>query len=319
MKINKKKILITGGAGFIGYHIVNALLNQEADVTILLQPYEKTWRLELIKNKINIVKDSLVNQEGIRSLIKKTSPEVIIHLAGLMERRRDLSILEELHKYHVIGTINLLRSIDKKTTKLIINTGTSEEYGEQVDPFLETMATDPVSPYSATKAATTAIAIYLSKATGVPIVTMRPFIIYGPFQLHDTLIPFLIKCALQKKMIDLTEGLQYRDFLYVTDLVSCYLSVIEKAESIMGHEILNVGSGHPTKIHDVIKTLAGQLDAHDLLRIGARKMRAGETPSMIADIKKAKELIGWQPKVTLEEGLRATIDWWRKNERFWKG
>ncbi len=318
MKIEKTRVLVTGGTGFLGHHIVKALLDRKADVTLLIQPQEKTWRLERIGTTINQVKCCLTSREETKAAIQSVQPEVIIHLAGLMERRRDLSILDDLIDHHLFSTINVIQAADPKTTKLVINTGTSEEYGEQDDPFAETLPIDPVSPYSATKASATAMATYLSKAIGIPVLTMRPFITYGPGQLHDTLIPFLIKGVLQKKTVELTEGLQYRDFIFVDDLVSCYLAAIEKAETFTGPEIFNIGSGQKLRIRDVIETIAGLLKGQEYLKIGARPMRAGEPPSMIADIHKAKDLLEWQPAVSLKEGLKRTIDWWVENEAFWK-
>jgi nucleoside-diphosphate-sugar epimerase len=160
--------------------------------------------------------------------------------------------------------------------------------------------------------------IYLSKAIGVPVVTMRPFITYGPGQVHDTLIPFLIKGVLQKKIVELTEGLQYRDFIFVDDLVSCYLAVIEKAESITSPQVFNVGTGQKTRVRDVIETIADLMNGQNYLKIGARPMRPGEPQSMIADIRKAKEVLGWNPKVALRDGLKRTIAWWLEHEEIWK-
>lgn len=317
MKFEKTRVLLTGGAGFLGHHVTKALLDRKADVTLLIQPHEKTWRLESIAPNVNIFEADLIHRLEVSTIVKEVGPKAIIHFAGLMERRRDLAILDKLYEHHVERTINLIRASDSNVTKLIINTGTSEEYGEQTDPFAETLPIDPVSPYSATKAAATAMATYLSKAIGVPILTMRPFIIYGPGQLHDTLIPFLIKGVLQKKVVELTEGLQYRDFLYVDDLVSCYLAAIENAETMNKPEIFNIGSGQKTMVRDVIETIADILDGHQYLKIGARPMRAGEAPSMIADIKKAEKLLGWKPQISLHSGLKKTIDWWLKHDKFW--
>ena len=302
----------------MGHHVAKMLLDRNADVTLLIQPHENTWRLESIGSNVNIVKAKLTNREETKAAVQEVRPEVMIHLAGWMERRRDLSILDDQLDHHVASTINFIIAANHKVTKLIINTGTSEEYGEQPDPFVETLPVDPVSPYSATKAAATAMATYLSKAIGIPVVTMRPFITYGPAQLHDTLIPFLIKGILQKKTVELTEGFQYRDFIFVDDLVSCYLAAIEKAEVFAGPEIFNVGSGQKTSVRDVIETIADLLDGRDYLNIGARPMRDGEVLSMIADIEKSKKLLGWRPKVSLRDGLRKTVDWWLEHDKFWK-
>ena len=318
MKLKGTKVLITGGTGFLGHHVARSLLNRKADVSLLIQPHEKTWRLENIGVTINIVKAKLANREETKAAVDKVQPEVMIHFAGRMERRRDVSILDDLVNHHITSTVNLILSADPEVTRLIINTGTSEEYGEQTDPFVEILPVDPVSPYSATKAASTAMAIYLSKTIDIPIVTMRPFIAYGPAQLHDTLIPFLIKGVLQKKAIDLTEGSQYRDFIYVDDLASCYMAAIEKAETFKKPEIFNVGTGQRTRVRDVIETIADILNGHEYLEIGARSMRPGEAPSMIADIKKAEKILDWKPAITLRDGLKKTINWWQAHEEFWQ-
>lgn len=318
MKFENTKVLLTGGSGFLGHHVVRALLERKADVSLLIQPHEKTWRLENIGANIKVTKAKLTNREETQAAVQDVKPDIMIHFAGLMERRRNLSILDDLMDHHVDSTINFIMAADPQVTKLVINTGTSEEYGEQADPFTETLSIDPVSPYSATKAAATALATYLSKAIGVPVITMRPFITYGPGQLHDTLIPFLIKGVLQKSVVELTEGLQYRDFIFVDDLASCYLAVIEKAETFSRPEIFNIGSGLNSRVRNVVEMIAQLLDGYDYLKIGARPMRLGEPPSMIADIQKAEELLGWRPKVSLRDGLRKTIDWWLEHDEFWK-
>ena len=318
MKIENRKILLTGGTGFLGHHVVSALLKKKAEVTLLIQPREKTWRLDGMQSKFNMIKASLTDREGTKKAVQAVQPEVIIHFAGWMERRRDLSILDDMYVHHVSSTMNLILAADPEVTKLILNTGTSEEYGEQVDPFIETLPIDPVSPYSASKGAATVMATYLSKAIGLPVVTMRPFITYGPGQVYDTLIPFLIKGVLQKKTVELTEGLQYRDFIFVDDLVSCYLAVIEKAESIKCPQVFNVGTGQKTRVRDVIETIANLTNGQDYLKIGARPMRPGEPESMVADVQKAREFLGWAPKVSLSEGLGKTIAWWLEHEEIWK-
>ncbi len=317
MQIENTRVLITGGTGFLGHHIVKALLDRKAAVTLLVQPHEKTWRLEAIGGAVETVRAQLTDRAAAREVIRSARPAAIIHLAGMMERRRDLAILDSLMDHHLHSTINVILGADPEVTRLIINTGTSEEYGEQADPFAETLPFDPVSPYSATKAAATVMATYLSKAVDIPVATMRPFITYGPGQMHDTLIPFLIKGVLQKKAVELTEGLQYRDFVYATDLAACYLAAIEKSESLTGPEIFNIGSGKKERIRDLIETIADILDGHDYLKLGARPMRPGEPPSMLADIGKAREILGWEPRVSLHQGLKETIAWWQENTSLW--
>ena len=318
MKLEYSKVLVTGGTGFLGHHVVKALLDRKAAVTLLIQSNEKIWRLdEDIQSRVNIIEADLTNREETKKAVQGVQPEIIIHFAGWMERRRDVAILDDMYGHHVSSTINLILAANPEITKLILNTGTSEEYGEQADPFVETLPIDPVSPYSASKGAATVMATYLSKAIGLPVVIMRPFITYGPGQVYDTLIPFLIKGVLQKKTVELTEGLQYRDFIFVDDLVSCYLAVIKNAESIEFPQVFNVGTGQKARVRDVIETIADITNGRNYLKIGARPMRPGEPESMMADIQKANEFLGWSPKVSLKEGLGKTIAWWLEHEEIW--
>ena len=318
MKLEHSKVLVTGGTGFLGHHVVKALFDKKADVTLLVQPHEKTWRLDEVESNVNIIKATLTDSEETKIAVQEVQPIIIIHFAGWMERKRDVTILDDMYKHHVLSTMNVILAANPEVTKLILNTGTSEEYGEQADPFIETLPIDPVSPYSASKGAATVMATYLSKAIGLPVVTMRPFITYGPGQVYDTLIPFLIKGVLQKKTVELTEGLQYRDFIFVDDLVSCYLAVIEKAESIKSPQVINVGTGQKTMVRDVIETIADLTNGQGYLKIGARPMRPGEPESMVANIQKARDILQWTPNVSLSEGLGKTIDWWLEHEKAWK-
>ena len=315
MTLQGKRILVTGGHGFLGSHLVEALIHSGSNVVALAKPGEDTWRLDSIGVNIRIVTASLINHEETNEIVRDASPEIIVHLAGWMERKRDVSIIDDMMNTHVTSVINILKSADPQITKLIINTGTSEEYGEQDDPFHEKLPIDPVSPYSATKGAGTVMASYLSRAVGIPVITMRPFIVYGPGQIHDTLIPFLIKGGIEKRNVNLTKGEQYRDFLYVHDLIRCYIMAMERMEKFSGHEIINVGSGIRTRVVDVVRKIADRLDCHDYFKIGAIPMRPGEPPSMIANINKASKMLDWKPNVSLEAGLTKTIDWWLENQK----
>jgi len=177
--IKNSKVLLTGGTGFLGHHVFKALCDKAADVTLLIQPHDKTWRLDGMKSKFNMIKASLTDREETQKAVQEVQPEIIVHFAGWMERNRDVAILNDMYEHHVSSTINLILAANPKVTRLILNTGTSEEYGEQSDPFAETLPIDPVSPYSASKGASTVMATYLSKAIGVPVVTMRPFITWS--------------------------------------------------------------------------------------------------------------------------------------------
>lgn len=311
MKLKGKTIAITGGTGFLGHHLVKRLVQEGARPVLLIQPNDQTWRIGGFGENVALVRVGLYNETELRAAFREIAPVIVVHLAGWMERKRDFELIPRMLEAHLFSTVNILKTIDPQVTRLVVNTGTSEEYGEQPDPFSESLPIDAVSPYSASKGAATVMAAYMSKAIDTPVVTMRPFIVYGPGQLHDTLIPFLIKGVLERREVKLTEGLQRRDFLFVADLVECYCRAMECLDNFHGPEIFNVGSGVGTRVCDVVHEIARILDGAQYLKIGAIPMRPGEPESMVADITKATERLGWEPRVSLAEGLRETIAWWQ--------
>ena len=200
---------------------------------------------------------------------------------------------------------------------LFINTGTSDEYGKNNPPFIESLREKPVSPYSVSKLAATHFCEMLFRVYNKPIITVRPFLIYGPTQISRSLIPSLIYSAIQKKNLPLTLCEQTRDFLYVEDLVDIFLSLTNNAEKVKTMGIFNAGSGKETKIIEVVNYLMDKFPGSKF-NVGEKPYRIGETMSFYSSIKKIKSVIDWTPKWTIAKGLEETINWWKKNTEIWK-
>ncbi len=311
MNLNDLEILVTGGSGFIGSAIVNRLLKHKCVPHVLSFPGDSYWRINDI-NKCELHEIDLRQRKEVETLIKQISPKIIIHLAALVNPERDLKIIDEVYSINFNGTQNLILSLQEIDYDLFINTGTSDEYGNAPPPYRETCRESPVSPYAASKVAITYFCEMMSKIYNKSIITVRPFLPYGPKQVSRALIPSLIISALSNTELELTPCEQTRDFIYIEDLVDAYLALVMNAEKIKNMGIFNIASGKETKIINVVKFIAKQLKYNNF-KVGAKHYRPGEQMHHYASIEKIYDAINWKPKWTLEEGLKETIKWWKTN------
>ncbi|MEW6214096.1 MAG: NAD-dependent epimerase/dehydratase family protein, partial [Nitrospirota bacterium] len=240
-------------------------------------------------------------------------PQILFHLAALKDVRRDLELIEPMIDINIKGTMNLLRGVieEKITLECFINTGSSEEYGDGSAPFNESQREIPVSPYSASKVAATYFCQMLYKTLKLPIVTLRPFLTYGPYQDTDMFIPSLIHHCLEGKDFPMTEGDQTREFTYIDDIVEAYLLAAGCPQAV--GEVINIGNGIEYRIKDIAERIVSMMGNPIRLLIGALPKRHGETKHSFCSDEKAKNLLGWFPKIGLNEGLERTINWYKKD------
>ncbi len=315
MYLSNKKILVTGGTGFIGSAIVNRLINQECCVNIITLDKEFNWRIEN-KKDCNFYYLDLLNFSELTDCILEIKPEIIFHLAAYVNPERDLNNINKSISINYIGTKNLVLSLDRIKYDLLINTGTCEEYGNNIVPFKETSRENPVSPYSASKVATTYFCQMIANIYSKPIITVRPFLTYGPKQIVRLLIPWLIYSGIEKKKLSLTPCKQTRDFIFIEDLVEAYISLAQNVNKVKNLGIFNVGSGKEIEILKIVNLISKKLEDTKFL-IGNKPYRQGETMHFYSSINKIKNIIGWEPQWTLEEGINKTIEWWQNNKEIW--
>ena len=184
---------------------------------------------------------------------------------------------------HFNGTINLINCINKDSLRSFIQIGSSDEYGANVAPQNESQRESPISPYSFAKTTTTHFLQMLYRTEQFPVVILRPFLVYGPGQGME----------------------QLRDFCFISDFVRSIFSSIDNTKAF--GEVINIASGEPISIKDVV-TKIQNIVATGSPQFGKAAYRDGENMELYADITKAKKLLNWQPKISLEEGLRKTID-----------
>jgi UDP-glucose 4-epimerase len=309
---DKKPVLITGANGFIGSHLARRLVKDGASVSIFVRKNSNLFRIKDILSKLAVWNGDIRDYTSVKECIQRSGPMIIYHLAGMINVTRDVSLIDPMIDVNLKGTMNIVKAVIENRIKLesFVNTGSSEEYGDGAAPFNEEQREIPVSPYSASKVSATYFCQMLHKSLGFPSVTLRPFLTYGPGQSPDMFIPSLIKHCIDGKNFVMTKGDQTREFNYVDDIVDAYILAAEKPEAI--GEIINIGNGREYQIKTVAEKIVGMMGDPIVLKIGALEKRAGEAKRFFCDNRHAKEILGWDPKVGLEEGLKKTIDWYSK-------
>lgn len=306
--MDNKRYLITGGTGFIGSHLANKLADLGKDVYVISHSKNNLWRIDN-KDKINIKFADLKDLNRLRKVISEIKPDIIFHLAAYVNASRDFNGIDKALDTNFNGTLNLLKALNEIEYDLFVNTGTCEEYGTGKSPFNENQKEHPVSPYSLSKTCTTYLCELFSKIYDNPIMTVRPFLTYGPKQTSKMLIPELINNGLNKTEMKLTPGEQTRDFIFVDDLIEGYLTILNNYKKFNEYKIYNIGTGKQILIKDVVNIVSDFIPENDF-KLGARSYRKGETMEFYSDNTSLKEL-GWQSKISIEKGLEMTINWWK--------
>lgn len=302
-----KKVLVTGANGFIGSHLTEELVKNGA--IVYATAHNSDSNIRPLADKITICNVDLLKYEKVRETIGVIKPDIIYHLAANVNTARDLGNLEIGFNQNIQMTTNLIKSMNDDCYRFI-NVGTCEEYGTNQAPFRETQMPMPVSPYSAAKAATTLFCQMLFTCFKIPVVTLRPFLTYGPRQNTRMFIPSVIMSAIKGTDFDMTKGEQTREFNYVSDIVDAFIKTAS-AKQVEG-EIINIGNGNEMKMKDLALKIAGLCQSKIRLNIGILPYREGEVMHFYSDNEKAKRLLNWRPKVSLDEGLKRTIAWYRE-------
>ncbi len=306
-----KKVLVTGAFGFIGSHLSRSLLKEGAEVYALVRKESSQDRVKDIIEDIKVYFGDIRDYSAVSSCVKDSKPQIIFHLAALRDVRRDLELVNAVIDVNIKGLVNLVNAAVKGKISLecFINTGTCEEYGDLTVPFSEGRRESPVSPYSFSKVSATYFSQMVFKTEGLPMVTLRPFLTYGPFQDRDMFIPSLISHCLEGRDFKMTRGDQTREFNYVDDIVDAYLRAAVCKEAI--GEVINIGNGIEYRIRSVAEKILDYMGRPVNLLIGKLDKRIGEPEHFFCRNDKAKRILNWLPKVSLDRGLQKTINWYK--------
>ena len=321
MNLKGKKVLVTGADGFIGSHLVEALLKEECKIKAFVYynsfnswgwldtfPDEKIKKIEVIAGDI---RDSNIVKEAVKGT------DVIFHLAALIGIPYSYHSPESYIETNIKGTLNILQSAKDLGIERIIHTSTSEVYGTpEYVPIDENHPLRGQSPYSASKIGADKIAESFYLSFDVPIITARPFNTYGPRQSARAVIPTIISQLLNGgKEINLGSLYPTRDFNYVTDICKGFIA-LASCEKAVG-KVINIGTGVEVSIKDVAEKIIGLInpDAKIVTEDRRKRPEKSEVERLICDYKLMTALTGWDPEIGLGEGLLKTIEWHKHGKK----
>lgn len=309
-----RKVLVTGAGGFVASHLVERLVAEGAQVRAFVRYNSRNdvGMLRLIApdvfSTLEIVHGDLRDVEAVRAAVRGL--DTVFHLGALIAIPYSYVHPREVIDTNVMGTVNVLMAARDFDVRRVVHTSTSEVYGTaRYTPIDEAHPLQGQSPYSASKIGADKIAESFYRSFEVPVVTLRPFNTYGPRQSTRAVIPTIITQALTRQEVKLGSLDPCRDFTFVGDTANGFIRVAE-ADNVLGEEI-NLGNDNTIRIGDLAEKIFGILGKAPKVVTDAQRIRPGKSEVMRlwASNQKAKEMIGWEPHVSLDEGLRLTIDW----------
>ena len=310
------KILVTGGAGFIGSAVSKALMDRKDKVVIIdnfndyYPPKLKEDRIKkfLKGYKFKLYRGDIRDRELLEKIFKKEKIDKIVHLAAMAGVRNSFKNPALYADVNIMGSINLLDLSVRYKIKNFIFASSSSVYGiNKKIPFSESDNVDaPISPYAATKKADELISHTYHHIYGLNVTPLRFFTVYGPWGRPDMALFLFVKNTLENKPIEVYNyGKMSRNFTYIDDIVSGVLTALDKCK---GFDVMNIGGGKEEKLLHFIEVVEKNLGKKAKKKL--MPLQPGDIPSTVADIRKLKKL-GWAPKFTVEEGIKNFVDWYK--------
>jgi dTDP-glucose 4,6-dehydratase len=316
---HQKRVLVTGADGFIGSHLTESLARKGADVRafVLYNSFANWGWLNSpapeIQSRIEIFPGDVRDPNRVRQAVEDR--EIVFHLASLIAIPYSYGAPDSFVQTNVCGTMNVLNACRTSAVTRLVHTSTSEVYGTaQYVPIDEKHPLQGQSPYSASKIAADVLAESYHRSFGLPVSIVRPFNTYGPRQSARAVIPTILSQLLSgANEIRLGTLSPTRDFNFVADTVSGFLAVAE-AESTVGR-VVNIGSGREISVGDLVTLLQEitQTKAEVVTEEVRLRPQNSEVQRLLCDNRVAKELTGWQPRYTVEDGLKITARWVAEN------
>jgi NAD dependent epimerase/dehydratase len=318
-----KRVLVTGAGGFIGSHLTEALLELSAEVRAFVHYNSRNdWGfLEELspaaKSSLNVISADLRDFHAVKEATKKV--DIVFHLGASIGIPYSLAYPNDVVETNIFGTLNVLRAALENQVPKILHTSTSEVYGTaQYIPIDEKHPLNPQSPYAASKIAADKLAESFFRSYALPVSILRPFNTFGPRQSLRAVIPTVISQLLEGKKVVVGSLKPRRDFTFVSDTVRGFISLAKK-EQVEG-ETFNLGTKKDISIKELIQSVSNLIGVSPKIEVDHRRLRGNQTEVMrlISNNSKAGEVLGWQPKWTLEDGLNSTIEWLKGKKQFGK-
>jgi NAD dependent epimerase/dehydratase len=316
--LRNKDVLVTGAAGFIGSHLVDALVRRGARVRALVHYNAQAsvgnlqWIPPDVLADVKVVHGDVNDAEFIKRLVDGC--DLVFHLAALIAIPYSYLAPRSYVQTNVTGTLNVLEAVRDCKTPRLIHTSTSEVYGSaRYVPMDEAHPLQAQSPYSATKIAADKLVESYVRSFATPAVTVRPFNTFGPRQSARAVIPTVIGQALARpEVIRLGATAPVRDFTYVSDTVDGFMAAAE-SDAVSGG-CFNLGTGHGVSIGDLARSILDLMGVSARVEEDAQRIRpeGSEVDRLVSTHKAFREATGWQPRIGLSEGLQRTVNFFRE-------
>ena len=307
MKKKNKLILIIGGTGFIGFNLIKKLIKKNFKIESI------STRLPNSEKRVKGVKYlicDISNKKKLKKIIGVNKKyDYVLNLGGNVNHRDKVKTLQS----HYLGIKNLTSIFLKKSIKKFIQVGSSVEYGNIKSPHKENnifKVKNLKSSYGKAKLSASNLLLYYNKKFNFPVIILRPYLIYGPHQDLNRILPIIISACIKKEKFDCSDGKQYRDFLFIDDFVRLIEKLLNERKILNG-QIFNVGFGKPIKIKDVINSIVEKIKGGKPT-FGAIRLRKDEILKMYPSILKIKKFTKWRPRIPFETGLKRTIFYYEK-------
>ncbi|MBI2013503.1 MAG: SDR family oxidoreductase [Candidatus Colwellbacteria bacterium] len=299
-----KKVLVTGGAGFIGSHLVDRLLNEGYEVFVV--DNLSTGKRENLNPEAGFFEVDITDFDALDKVFSETEPEYVFHQAAIP--RMPISIKDPVgtSKTNILGTINVLKAAHDAGVKRVVYAASSSAYGEQETlPLHEDMVPNPLSPYGLQKYVGELKLRLFSSLYGLPTVSLRYFNVYGPRidvnSDYSLVVGKFLRLNKEGKRLPIFgDGKQSRAFCYVGDVVEANIKAMLSPKVGKG-EVINIGAKDPVSVEEIAEAIGGEKEY--------LPPRAGDPMHTAADLTRAIELLEWEPKVDFVEGLRMTKEW----------
>ena len=294
-------VLVVGGTGFIGRHLARQCAKKGAHVTVL----SRTRNSLGLAEDVTVLRADLRQRDSVLRALDGRTFDFVFNLGGYIDHRTYCSGGRDVIEQHFTGLMNLIDALDRSALRGFVQVGSSDEYGDQPAPQSELLGSAPISPYAFAKRACSDLIRTLACREDFPGAVARLFLVYGPGQATDRLLPQVIRACRLDETFPVSPGKQTRDFCFVEDVVAG-LALLATTSEAHGR-CLNVASGEPVSVRDVVEGVVRLVGGGQPM-FGALPYRQGESMALYADISETSSLLGWRPSTSLEDGLARTVD-----------
>lgn len=320
--------LITGGAGFIGSSLSEELIKQGNKVIAIdnfcdfYNPKIKEYNIKkLLENKnFKLYRKDIRDRQALKQIFDENNIDIVMHLAAMAGVRPSIENPILYQEVNCMGTQNILEEMKEHNVKNLVMASSSSVYGNCKEvPFREDMVVDfAISPYAATKKANEVMTHVYHKLFDINVIMLRFFTVYGPKQRPDLAINKFTRLMLEDKEIPMFgDGTTSRDYTYIDDIVD---GIIKSCNYVVNNKnvyaILNLGNSSPVSLKEMINTIGQVVGVEP--KIKQLPMQPGDVDRTFADISKAKELIGYNPKTSFKEGIEKFVKWYKENIKLYK-